>query len=570
MRAMVAVIIPIHNREHIFRLLRELEVEADLLHVYVVHNSNTGAVFAPPEDLTVLQVTVLEPGENLGWLRGCNLGLTEAQRDPANTGFLLLNDDVRLSPGFVRGLIEASSANPSAGLMGPVYDDVWAAQRVARPLPAGLYESSPVERRVWGVDGTAMFLPRATLETVGLLDEQHFSETGWGADVDYALRVRSSGAEVLVTERAYLNHLRGQTAVNVFGEGYVGKGLQELEFGLTSKYGSRWRELLHSQPEKTGRPENLSVSLASEPHTSGPVVMVFMPTGDGALLRRFVRHHASIGVDLFLTSRAHTPPESLGDARELEKDGLLALSTAHLCEDWDECQYGLVKEAIDEHGASAVLCGRDDEFWLTTTHSISEEIYAADTDYLRIPVYNVLLNGRSRKESYVSDSGWVVGFPIEAQQPNTWVGISPVLFRQRPKLAFTTHKGALKIRNRDSQVLDPALRVADSQSIVVLRYPIRGWRQFMERVRASEGVEPSAEVGGSFSASNWPIWFRQFQAGTLASAYGLMLADSHLRQSALPGFVAPLDRFVEEFTGRLPESVPGITRGARSADGGAV
>ena len=47
---------------------------------------------------------------------------------------------------------------------------------------------------------------------VGPLDADRFGRHGWGADADYALRVRLAGLGVYVTELAYLNHRRGTTA----------------------------------------------------------------------------------------------------------------------------------------------------------------------------------------------------------------------------------------------------------------------------------------------------------------------------------------------------------------------
>ena len=61
---------------------------------------NQGSFVAPMFDT----VQVIRPSSNLGWTRGSNLGLRSMiSRTDANV-FVLLNNDVRLSPGFVDGL----------------------------------------------------------------------------------------------------------------------------------------------------------------------------------------------------------------------------------------------------------------------------------------------------------------------------------------------------------------------------------------------------------------------------------------------------------------------------------
>lgn len=555
---MLAAVIPVHNRKHIDRLLRELEVEAHLVRVYVVHNSDSGTRFDAPEDLTDLEVITIEPGTNLGWLRGSNLGLSHAAIDPKNTSFLLLNDDICLSPGFIQGLLDAERANPKAGLFGPMYDDVWAAQKVLKPVPARMYRPSEVEREAWGVDGTAMFLPRTTIESVGLLDEEHFGNTGWGADIDYALRVRASGAAVLVTERAYLNHLRGQTASMVHGENYVSQGLQELESGLAIKYGADWRELLHAGCEASKCETPPTPTIAQPRNTSDPTVMVLTPVGDAELLERCIHHHIAMGVDLVLTCRRWMPAQAAPQITAIKAKGQLVVAEGCDCTDDDACQYCLARTAIHDHSAAVVFHSRSDEFWISSSSTLAEEALSSDADYLRVPVCNVLLDSRSKKERYTSDARWVVSSPIDAERPNADIGISPVLFRQEPKPIYTTKKGTLRFSVKSSRLVDPGLRVGDAKSMAILRYPLRDWREFAARVHASGGEEPRVEVGGPFEPTSWPAWFEQFKAGSLHSTYTHMLADDYMPRMGLPSFLVPLDRFMHAIAHRQIASVPGI------------
>ena len=139
---------------------------------------------------------VLRPGSNLGWARGCNYALEQLHTD--FDAYVLLNNDTRLSERFFAGLWRAQRQT-GAGLVGPMYDGVWAHQHPRRIVEPARYRPRATSERVAFVDGTCLFLPRRTLSDVGLLDAEAFPHHGWGVDFDYALRVRKSGGDVVVT-----------------------------------------------------------------------------------------------------------------------------------------------------------------------------------------------------------------------------------------------------------------------------------------------------------------------------------------------------------------------------------
>ena len=184
---------------------------------------------------------VLRLGENLGWLRGCNYGMEFLNKNFPNVdGVILLNNDTHLSNGFHEGIKTALELYPTVGLLAPAYNDVHKHQH---PLSgytgmAEWYVPQNTERIVNFVDGTCMVIPTYTLKSVGYLDEEHFGNYGWGADYDYAIRVREADLDVLVTERAYVWHFRQGTAGQI--PNYEGLAGQEMVAGMHKKYGPDW------------------------------------------------------------------------------------------------------------------------------------------------------------------------------------------------------------------------------------------------------------------------------------------------------------------------------------------
>ena len=230
----LAVIIPTYGRDDLTAaVLDDLRPHDGPLAIYLVDNRGD---YPEPYCGEVL----LRPGSNLGWAGGCNWGLLAAQGK--FDAYVLLNNDVRLSPHFLLNMVEGWRTR-GASLLGPVYDHNWPHQRSSYEGDAASYEARTRDHRVPFVDGTCMFIPEATLNRVGLLDAESWPRHGWGCDKDYALRVRQIGGSVWVTERCYLNHLGRQTAVT-FG-GYSERAAEdENDSGMAAKWGSQWVDRL--------------------------------------------------------------------------------------------------------------------------------------------------------------------------------------------------------------------------------------------------------------------------------------------------------------------------------------
>ena len=136
--------------------------------------------------------------------------------------------------------------------MAPAYDDFWPHQRVGFAGPASEYVPSAAHHRVPFADGTCIFVPTNVYRAVGPLDADRFGRHGWGADVDYALRVRLAGLGVYVTELAYLNHRRGTTA-RTLDPDWEPKAQAEMGEGMRAKWGDDWESLIG--PGATGPPQ---------------------------------------------------------------------------------------------------------------------------------------------------------------------------------------------------------------------------------------------------------------------------------------------------------------------------
>lgn len=132
--------------------------------------------------------------------RNCNLGIKACEGD-----VILLNDDAILETSFGFHELEAASqAHPEYGVISAVTNVV--GNLAQRPKDIGLREEPRTLAFV------CVYIPRATIDRVGLLDERFGGETktgrvyGW-EDNDYCRRVREvAGLKLGIFDDCYVDH----------------------------------------------------------------------------------------------------------------------------------------------------------------------------------------------------------------------------------------------------------------------------------------------------------------------------------------------------------------------------
>ncbi len=162
----------------------------------------------------VPQAVVLEMGENLGYVKGINAGISEAlNSNPAY--ILVINNDATVTEPLVVTLIDALERHQKAGIAGPkiLYyqsDRIW--------YGGGKYNStlgfsthtemdekdSVHEERITDfVTGCTMMVEAEVFREVGLFDEDFWM---YVEDLDFCLRARDSGYRCIYVPSAVAHH----------------------------------------------------------------------------------------------------------------------------------------------------------------------------------------------------------------------------------------------------------------------------------------------------------------------------------------------------------------------------
>lgn len=170
------------------------------------------------------QVTLIETGDNLGYVGGNNVGLEHARTIGADYA-LLLNNDTEVAPDFLRLLVEAAEADPTIGIMGPTiyYFDrpgvIWSAGGAidwgwgdtrmigVDKVDQGQFGLSP--RPVDFVSGCAMLIKMSSIDQMGLLDPRFFA---YYEETEWCVRVARAGFKIVHVPQAKIWHKISPTA----------------------------------------------------------------------------------------------------------------------------------------------------------------------------------------------------------------------------------------------------------------------------------------------------------------------------------------------------------------------
>ncbi|BEP15004.1 glycosyltransferase family 2 protein [Acidothermaceae bacterium B102] len=186
------------------------------------------------------RLSVHRPGSNLKWIGSANWALDSA-REHGDSICLVLNNDTRLSPDFAYWLASAFADCTDVAVAAACYDDFWLHQR-AHVIPDQAADYQPIRayRQVPFCDGTAIAFSTEAAKLLGGLDQEAFPHQGYGADIDYALRARAYGLRCLVSDAAYVHHLRRGT-MQLIPEETGEAHRHEILTGLDAKWGPGWR-----------------------------------------------------------------------------------------------------------------------------------------------------------------------------------------------------------------------------------------------------------------------------------------------------------------------------------------
>jgi len=211
----VAVLVAYEGLEWLRRTVAALRAQTHAPAISIIDNSvssNVQDAFGADPGIDYART-----GANLGFSRGCNLGIERALARGADFVWLL-NPDTVPEPECLAECLKAARAFPDAGIVGACIryaadpSRVWYGggrldfvTGVGKHLQDGR-ESGGSARETGYVTGCSMFIPAAVLRRVGGLEERIFMYLD---DAEYSMRVRAAGYRLVYAPAAVMTHAVG-------------------------------------------------------------------------------------------------------------------------------------------------------------------------------------------------------------------------------------------------------------------------------------------------------------------------------------------------------------------------
>ncbi len=168
-------------------------------------------------------VSLIRHAENMGFVKGSNVGIRHALKT-ATEYFFLLNNDTIVNPDALTKLVATAEHAEHVGMVGPkiyqhgknnVLDS--AGTRTIPWLAQGFLVGHGEEDRgqhdnpsdMPYITGTALLISRAVIEKVGLMDEVYFH---FFDDFDWGYRARKAGFRLAFVPAAVIHHKGSKTA----------------------------------------------------------------------------------------------------------------------------------------------------------------------------------------------------------------------------------------------------------------------------------------------------------------------------------------------------------------------
>lgn len=208
--SLTSIIIPTFNQwDYTRQCLDSIrEYTVDPCEIIVVDNGSTDETVRILR--TMNDVILIENETNKGFPAACNQGLRVARGEQ----FLMLNNDVVVTHGWLNNLLKCLYADPRHGAVGPVSNSVSGTQVRSQPYQtldeyhefARDFNQSESEKWLYTLRlvGFCLLIRREVYEKIGEFDERF--GIGTFEDDDYCMRVRHAGYKLVIASDTYVHH----------------------------------------------------------------------------------------------------------------------------------------------------------------------------------------------------------------------------------------------------------------------------------------------------------------------------------------------------------------------------
>ncbi|MCC4770983.1 glycosyltransferase [Methanosarcina sp. DH2] len=203
-------------------LLKNKNYCKDFEIIVIDNGSKDNSVVKLAEISSKHNLLFIDNKENLGFAEGNNVGIREARGE----WVLLLNNDTVFKEEFISKMAKAAIDNPDAAAIGPkiyYYDSpskIWynggKITKYYNFVDDQSVDNEDYKQVEW-ITGCALMVNKKAFEKIGLLDKDFFM---YNEDVDWCIRARRAGLNLVYTPYAEIWHIGSKTANESFKKSF--------------------------------------------------------------------------------------------------------------------------------------------------------------------------------------------------------------------------------------------------------------------------------------------------------------------------------------------------------------
>jgi GT2 family glycosyltransferase len=237
MNKKLAILMVVHNEKHNFEMLFNSlfnQTYRNFKIFFIDNNSTDGSVSFAKElnKKYSLEIEFVELMEETGYTGGNNIGAQKALKQGYEFIFII-NNDIELEKNCILELLNLIESKKNAGAVGPILlfwnidkkinkiQDYGVMVDFKKQTKAGLYSGSLYEsvslnkvEKVDMITGAAVLIRVEFIKKYGLFDQDFFI---YNDELDLANRLRKSGLDCYVTEKAKVWHNHDFSKKNIIG-----------------------------------------------------------------------------------------------------------------------------------------------------------------------------------------------------------------------------------------------------------------------------------------------------------------------------------------------------------------
>ena len=186
------VINTFNSEDKIHQCINSIESKAKVI---IIENSNN-IKFREELEKKYSNLKCFLAGENLGYAKGNNLGLSKVKSKYA----LILNPDATLSSDTLEEFLNSAENFPNFAIIGPAKQDEYSISQ-DKENPEQVFQVNSLK-------GFAMFLNLEEFKEVGFFDENFFI---YLEEIDLCKRLKKKGKKIYLDRKVIVHHIGGSS-----------------------------------------------------------------------------------------------------------------------------------------------------------------------------------------------------------------------------------------------------------------------------------------------------------------------------------------------------------------------